>query len=57
MKTDDDENPPRFQTIMQHAIQGGRKLLELLVDGDPQRLEDARRGVAASDRGPAAARR
>lgn len=56
METDDDDNPPWFETGIEPAVKRGFELFELIVDGNPQRLKNARGGVAAVGM-PSAARR
>jgi len=45
MKTDDDDNAPGFETVIQDRSQRGFELFELVIDRDPQGLKDARRGM------------
>ena len=45
MKTDDDDNAPGFETVIQDRSQRGFELFELVIDRDPQGLKDARGGM------------
>ncbi len=45
METDDEGNAARPQTVVEHPVDRRFKLLQFVIDRDPQRLEDARCGM------------
>ena len=47
METDNDGNAPRLETIVQDAAKCAFELFQFVVNGNPQGLEDARRGMPA----------
>jgi len=47
METDDDDDATRPETFVEHAVEGCFELFQLVIDGNPQRLKDARCWMAA----------
>jgi hypothetical protein len=46
METDNDDNSPRTETVVEHACNRRFKLLQFLIDGHAQCLKDARGRMA-----------
>lgn len=50
MKTDDDEDPPGLEAVVQDAAERDFELFQFVVDGNPQGLKNARGGMAVPRR-------
>jgi hypothetical protein len=47
VETDNDDNAPRLETVVENALKCAFELFQFAVNGNPQGLEDARGGMAA----------